>query len=72
MSTQPVMTIGEVAELYGVPTRHVRRLFERDLLPPAKRAGSYRVFLATDLPAIEGALRRAGYLPAHTAEEVSA
>jgi DNA-binding transcriptional MerR regulator len=56
------MTIGEVASHFGVQTWQVRRLFQRGLLPPALRVGVYRVVNNDELPAIEAALRQAGYL----------
>jgi DNA-binding transcriptional MerR regulator len=58
-----VYTVGAVARRYGCAAWQIRRLFERGLLPPAPRVGAYRVFAAGDLPRVEAALRRAGYLP---------
>jgi DNA-binding transcriptional MerR regulator len=68
MQPVPAMTVGEVAKHFterGLPVtaRHVRRLFERELLPPAQRVGAYRVIAQADLPLVEKALREAGYLP---------
>jgi hypothetical protein len=63
MLSSPPITLGAVARRFSVPTWKVRRLFERNLLPPAARVGCYRVIAATDLPEVEAALRRAGYLP---------
>ena len=60
MST--MLTIGDVARMYGLPVWKVRRLFERGLLPPASRIGAYRVFDESEIPVIEAALRQAGYL----------
>jgi hypothetical protein len=57
-----VLTIGTVARQLGVPTWQVRRVIERGLVPEPPRAGAYRIFSIADLPKIEGALRRAGYL----------
>jgi hypothetical protein len=51
-----------VAAYFGLPTWRIRRLFERGLLPAAPRVGAYRVVTAADPPAIEQALRQAGYL----------
>lgn len=62
--TQPPLTIGDIAERYGVSAWKVRRIFERGLLPEPGRVGAYRVISADDLPKIEAALRQAGYLPA--------
>ena len=68
----PYLTVGRVAERYGVSTWQVRRLFERGLLPPAPRVGAYRVVAASDLPRVEEALRRAGYLTAKAEEAAPA
>jgi DNA-binding transcriptional MerR regulator len=57
-----VLTIGDVARHFGVPTWHIRRAIERGLLPEPPRAGAYRVFCPRDLPRIKAALRRCGYL----------
>jgi DNA-binding transcriptional MerR regulator len=57
------LTIGAVAQRYGVPSWQIRRLFERGFLPPAARVGTYRVISLSDLPRVEKALREAGYLP---------
>jgi DNA-binding transcriptional MerR regulator len=62
------LTIGAVAEHFGVLAWQVRRLFERGILPPAARVG-HRVVDQTGLPKIETALRQAGYLESH--EEAS-
>jgi transposase-like protein len=57
------ITLGAVARKYGVQVWQVRRLFERRILPEPARIGHYRVVRADELPAIEMALREAGYLP---------
>lgn len=64
MSRTAKRTLGEVAEHFRLPTWKIRRLFERGILPPAERIGLYRVVAAKDLPKIEAALHKAGYLPA--------
>ena len=56
-------TWGGVARRFGCRLWQVRRLYERGLLEPAQRAGHLRVVSEADLPVIEAALRRAGYLP---------
>ncbi len=58
------LTLGAVAKRFGCRQWQVRRLFERGLLPEPPRVGAYRVIAEADLPAVEDALRRAGYLPA--------
>jgi hypothetical protein len=63
MPLPAILTIGTIARRLGCKAWHVRRLFERNLLPPAARVGPYRVVAEADLPAIEQALRDAGYLP---------
>jgi hypothetical protein len=55
-------TIGKVATHFGVQTWWIRRCIERKLLHEPKRVGAYRVWVESDLPAIEAALRKAGYL----------
>jgi DNA-binding transcriptional MerR regulator len=61
--SQPCLTSGEVARRLGCRVWQVRRLYERGLLPPAARLGQYRVIRERDLPTVEAALRKAGYLP---------
>jgi DNA-binding transcriptional MerR regulator len=60
------MTLGDVARHFGCKPWQVRALFERGKLPPAKRLGVYRFFTGEDLPALEAALREAGYLAGKT------
>jgi hypothetical protein len=62
LATQ-LYTVGSLAHHFGVKPWQVRRLFSRGFLPAAARLGPSRVFSADDLPAVEDALRRAGYLP---------
>lgn len=68
LSIPPVRTLGEVAQLLGVPSWKVARLFERWFLPEPQRVGQFRVIAEADLPQVEAALRRAGYLPAAQAD----
>jgi DNA-binding transcriptional MerR regulator len=56
------LTIGDVADRFGVAAWKVRRLYERGILPPADRVGPYRVIDPGDLPKVGAALRQAGYL----------
>jgi hypothetical protein len=63
MFVSPYFTIGAVAAHFGCQPWQVRRAIERKLLDEPPRVGAYRVFVATDLPRIEAALRAAGYLP---------
>jgi hypothetical protein len=64
-------TTGALALRYGCETWQVRRLFERRLLPPAERVGSYRVVDEADLPKVEQALRDAGYLKVQEVNHVA-
>lgn len=57
-----MLTITDVARRLGIRPWQARRLFERNLLPPAKRASLYRIFEEADLPAIREAAEKAGYL----------
>jgi hypothetical protein len=57
------LTLGEVARRYGVPVWRVRRLYERELLPQAPRAATWRLVAVRDLPKVRKALQAAGYLP---------
>jgi DNA-binding transcriptional MerR regulator len=62
---QPIAyTTGAIARRLGIAEWKVRRIFERGLLPDPGRAGTYRLIPASDLPKVEDALRRAGYLQA--------
>jgi hypothetical protein len=63
MSQAAYLTIGPVARRFGCQPWQIRRLFERGLLPQAPRVGPYRVIAIAELPRIEEALRKAGYLP---------
>jgi hypothetical protein len=63
-ATVQTYTLGDLARRYGLPTWKVRRLFERGLLEEPGRAGMYRVVTEADLPAVEEALVRAGYIDA--------
>jgi hypothetical protein len=63
MSNQPPITLGAVARRHGIPGWMVRRVYERKLLPEAARLGPWRVVYPDQLPALEAALRQAGYLP---------
>ena len=64
MTVTPYLTIGPAARRLGCLPWQLRRLFERGLLPEPPRVGAYRVIAEEDLPRVEEALRRAGYIPA--------
>jgi hypothetical protein len=57
------MILGAVAAHFGCRPWQVRRLYERGILPPARRIGLHRVVAPDELPQIETALRVARYLP---------
>jgi DNA-binding transcriptional MerR regulator len=57
-----LLTIGTVAQHFDVAAWKVRRLYERGILPEPARVGRYRIIPANDLPRIEAALRKCGYL----------
>jgi hypothetical protein len=62
MSPTRDQTLGEFARSRGLPTWKVRRLFERGLLPPARRLGLYRVIGPDEVAAVDEALVKAGYI----------
>lgn len=57
-------TLPSIARRFGCAEWQVRRIFERRLVPDPPRLGQNRLITEKDLPAIEQALRTAGYLPA--------
>ena len=59
-----LLTLGQVGDHYRIQGWKVARLFDRGILPPPRKVGVYRVVSRDQLPVIEEALRRAGYLPA--------
>jgi hypothetical protein len=61
-----ILTLGEAARRIGHGCRRwmVQRVFDRGLLPAPKRVGPYRIVRESDLPAIEQALRKCGYIKA--------
>jgi DNA-binding transcriptional MerR regulator len=62
MSDKNYLTLGELARRFGCQLWQVRRLYERGLLPPAKRIGQYRVVDERDLGTVQRALLAAGYI----------
>ena len=64
-----IMTTTDAARFFtqnGHPVKawQVRRVYETGLLPePEARLGTYRLIRSSDLPRLEDALRKAGYLP---------
>ncbi len=64
MVVDELLTLGQIAQIFGVADWKIRRLFERGFLPAPQRVGCYRVIRRQQLPAVERALRSAGYLSA--------
>jgi hypothetical protein len=56
------LTLGDIARHCKIPVWQVRRLYENGVLSEPARAGRYRLVPFEELPAIEAALRTAGYL----------
>lgn len=63
MTYPGVLTLGDIARRYQRPLWMIRRIFKRGFLPEPARVGPYRVIPVDELPLIEQALIRAGYLP---------
>lgn len=61
-----VHTLGDLARRYNLPLWAIRRVFERGLVPEPPRVGPFRVVAEADVPAVEAALRTAGYLSAES------
>lgn len=58
------LTLGDLAKRYpGLQVWQIRRLYERRILPEPGRIRGARVIPARDVPKVERALRKAGYLP---------
>lgn len=58
-----VHTLGDLSRRFNCPLWAVRRVFERGLVAEPPRVGAFRVVADEDVPAVEAALRSAGYLP---------
>jgi DNA-binding transcriptional MerR regulator len=67
-----LLPIGEAADLLGVQSWRLRRLFERGLLGEPERVGRTRVVRREQLPRIREALEKAGYLRSPSPELVPA
>jgi hypothetical protein len=61
MATDTFHTTGLLALRLGVQAQHVERLCRRNLIP-YQWAGRVRVIRERDIPAVQEALREAGYL----------
>jgi hypothetical protein len=61
-SSASVLGVGEIARLNGLETWKVQSVINRGWTPRPSRVGRFRVFAVEQLPAVEAALRRAGYI----------
>jgi hypothetical protein len=59
---QQLLTSADVAVRLGVKEWHLRQLWVTGKLPEPPRVGNRRILTEGDLPAIQAALREAGYL----------
>ncbi len=62
-ATLPFASIGDVADLLGVQSWRVARLFELGILPEPPRSGRRRLIPKSMVPEIVDALRERGWLP---------
>ena len=59
-----IFTTADTADLFGVQTWQIQRLFSEGALPDVNRFAGKRVITRAMLPAIVDALRNRGWLPA--------
>jgi len=59
-----LLTMGQAAQRLHCQVWHIRRLYERGILPEPPRFGRYRTVRSADLAEIERLLCEHGYLPA--------
>ncbi len=71
MQTQTRLSTREVAELFGVPTWQIQRLFESGALPEPPRFAGKRVIAGETIPRIVDALRERGWLPTSDVEHAA-
>jgi hypothetical protein len=55
-------TTGDVARMFGCPRWCVARVFEDGAMPPAARAGRYRMIPASDLGRLKDVLVERGFV----------
>jgi hypothetical protein len=60
-ATTRLLTLGQLATQLRCQLWQIQRLFDRGLLPPARRVGRMRVVDEADIDAVRQALVRAGY-----------
>jgi hypothetical protein len=63
----PTYTSGDLCKRFGVLPWQVMQVMRRGFLAEPSRIGPYRYWVEADLPRVEEALRRAGYLPREAA-----
>lgn len=69
MHATPHLSTRQVADLLGIPTWQIQRLFEIGALPEPPRFAGKRVIVGDSLPAVIDALRDRGWLPAEARQE---
>lgn len=72
MAVAILLSTREVAEIAGVKTWQVRRLYENGTLPEPGRFAGKRAIPRTDIPTIVLALQQRGWLPEQPVAEPSA
>lgn len=72
MHTTPQLSTRQVADLLGISTWQIQRLFEIGALPEPPRFAGKRVIVGDSLPAVIDALRARGWLPADVRQEEAA
>jgi hypothetical protein len=53
---------GDLLRMYGWPSRAIRRIFERGLLPDPPGVGPYRMIPVDEIGRLKSALEAAGYV----------
>jgi hypothetical protein len=56
------LTTGDLSKRFAIPTWQILQTIRRGFLAEPARVGIYRVFTEQDLPRVQQALERAGYL----------
>jgi hypothetical protein len=59
----PTFTTGQVCKHFDMAVWQLLQTIRRRFLAEPPRVGIYRVWLESDLPRVEAALRKADYLP---------
>lgn len=61
-TSEDVLTIGEVAGLFGLQVWKLRKLINEGKIREGRRVGRVALFMTGEVPAIAEVLRRAGYV----------